>query len=254
MERESIAWSISERNGGDARSKEVAVAESRRAETENLICAAQEQVLRTKAIKNGNYHKDVSPLCKLCKEEVESVTHIVSLSSVLAGNQYIKRHDKLGKKLLWLLCKKLEIECEDEWFSHQLESVLENDKCKILWDFLIQTDKEIQHRRPDILVIEEEKRECKIVDIPVPGDQNIKVKELEKVTKYQELRLQVQKLWGVKVTFILIVADALGTVCEEVENNLKTIGIPIVISYLQKAVLLGTAFILRRVLGISDSG
>ena len=230
------------------------MAESRRAETENLICAAQEQVIRTKAIKNGNYHKDVSPLCKLCKEEVESVTHIVSLSSVLAGNQYIKRHDKLGKKLLWLLCKKLEIECEDEWFSHQLESVLENDKCKILWDFLIQTDKEIQHRRPDILVIEEEKRECKIVDIPVPGDQNIKVKELEKVTKYQELRLQVQKLWGVKVTFILIVADALGTVCEEVENHLKTIGIPIVISYLQKAVLLGTAFILRRVLGISDSG
>ena len=61
-------------------------------------------------------------------------------------------------------------------------------------------------------------------------------------------------MWGVKVTFILIVADALGTVCEEVENHLKTIGIPIVISYLQKAVLLGTAFILRRVLGISDSG
>ena len=77
--------------------------------------------------------------------------------------------------------------------------------------------------------------------------------ELEKVTNYQELRLQVQKLWGVKVTFILIVADALGTVCEEAENHLKTIGIPIVISYLQKTVLLGTAFILRRVLGISDS-
>ena len=83
-------------------------------ETESLICAAQEQALRTNAIKNGIDHQDVSPLCKLCKEKVESVTHIVSSCSVLAGNQYRKRNDKLGKKVHKLLCKKLEIECEEK--------------------------------------------------------------------------------------------------------------------------------------------
>ena len=129
------------------------------------------------------------------------------------------------KKVRWLLCKKVEIECEDKWFSHQPEPVLENDKCKILWDFAIQTDKKIEHRRPDIVVIDKEKRECKIIDIAVPGDQNIKVKELEKFTKYQDLRLQVQMLWDVK---------ALGTVNEELGNHEKTTGEPIVISSYRK--------------------
>ena len=69
-----------------------------------------------------------------------------------------------------------EIECEDKWFSHQPEPKLENDKCKILWGFAIQTDREMEHKRPDIVVIE--KSECKIINIAVPEDQNIKVKEL----------------------------------------------------------------------------
>ena len=133
-------------------------------------------------------------------------------------------------------------------------SVLENNKCKILWDFAIQTDKEIEHRRTDIVVIDKEKRECKIIDIAVPGDQNIRVRELEKITKHQDLRLQVQKLRDVKATVTPNVVAALGTACEEIKNHLKTIGIPIVISCLQKAALLVTAFILRRVLDISESG
>ena len=132
--------------------------------------------------------------------------------------------------------------------------MLENQKCKILWDFPIQPDEEIEHRRPDIVVIDKEKREFKIIDIAVLGDQNIKVKELEKITKYQDLRLQVQTLWDVKATVIPIVVGALGTICEELENHLKTIGITIVISCLQKAALLGTAFILRRIFDISKSG
>ena len=71
---------------------------------------------------------------------------------------------------------------------------------------------------------------------------------------HQVLRLQVQKLWDVKATDIPIVVGTLGTVSKELENHLKTIGIPTVISCLQKALLLGTALILRKVLDISESG
>ena len=60
---------------------------------------------------------------------------------------------------------------------------MENDKCKILWDIAIQKDKEIEHQKPDIVVIDKQKRECKIIDIAVLGDRNIKVKELVKITK-----------------------------------------------------------------------
>ena len=102
--------------------------------------------------------------------------------------------------------------------------------------------------------IVKEKTECKIINIAVAREQNIKVKELEKITKYQDLTLQVQKLWNVKATVIPIVVCTLGTVSEELESHLKAIGILIVISCLHKAALLGTAFILWRVLDILESG
>ena len=45
----------------------------------------------------------------------------------------------------------------------------------------------------------------------------------------------MQKLWDVKATVIPIVVGALGTVSEELHNHLKTIVVPIVIRWLQKA-------------------
>ena len=46
----------------------------------------------------------------------------------------------------------------------------------------------------------------------VPGDQNIKGKQLQKITNNQDLRLQAQMLWSAKATVILVVVGALGTV------------------------------------------
>ena len=68
-------------------------------ETESLICAAHKQALRTNGIKNGIDHQDIHvPAMQALQKKVESVTHIVSSCSVLAGNQYRKRHNNLGKK------------------------------------------------------------------------------------------------------------------------------------------------------------
>ena len=120
-------------------------------EIESLICTAQEQALRANAIKSGIGYQGAFPLCRLCKEKTESFTHIVSFCSALAGNQYRNRHGKLDPvhwiqfTVHWIMSTKFEIECEDKWFSHQPGPVMENDKCKILWDFAIQTDEEIEH-------------------------------------------------------------------------------------------------------------
>ena len=122
-------------------------------------------------------------------------------------------------------------------------------------DFTIQTDKVLEHRRLDIVVIDKEKKECIIIiDLAVPGDQNITAKEQEKITKYQDLRIEVEKQWDVEAVVVPIVVGALGTVSKELEKHLKRIDIPLVVPCLQKAALLGTAFILRRVLGISEFG
>ena len=54
---------------------------------------------------------------------------------------------------------------------------------KLLWDFSIQTDYEIQSRRSDIVFLSKEENQCFIVDIAVPGDPRIAEKEKEKIEK-----------------------------------------------------------------------
>ena len=51
---------------------------------------------------------------------------------------------------------------------------------KVVKIVAIQTIKEKEQQRPDIVVIDNEKRECNIVDTAVHADQNIKVKEQNK--------------------------------------------------------------------------
>ena len=41
----------------------------------------------------------------------------------------------------------------EKWYEHQPEGVVENEKCKILWDMAIKCDHVIKARRPDIVVL-----------------------------------------------------------------------------------------------------
>ena len=57
---------------------------------------------------------------------------------------------------------------------------------------------------------------------------------------------------NVKVVVVPMVVGALGKVSNELEKHQKRIDVPLVVPCLQKTALLDTAFILRRVLGISE--
>ena len=67
---------------------------------------------------------------------------------------------------------------------HHPEPVLENATHKLLWDFNIQTDHLIPARRLDLIIINNKKSICKIVDFAVPDDHRIKLKEGKKKDKY----------------------------------------------------------------------
>ena len=80
------------------------------------------------------------------------------------------------------------------------------------WDFDIETDYLISARRPDLIVINKNKRTCKIFDFAVPADHRIKLKESKKKDMYLEFARELKKLWNMKVTVIPIVIGAFGTV------------------------------------------
>ena len=56
---------------------------------------------------------------------------------------------------------------------------MEKDECKILWDFTVQTDHEIYGRRPDAIVVQEDKNLCQVIDFACPDDERVNTKELE---------------------------------------------------------------------------
>ena len=68
-----------------------------KAETEALICAAQEQALRTNYIKVNIDKFAESPQCRLCGEKGESVGHLISECKILTQREYIRRHDNVAR-------------------------------------------------------------------------------------------------------------------------------------------------------------
>ena len=136
---------------------------------------------------------------------------------------------------------------------HNPTRFLENDTHKLLWDFDIQTDHLISARRPGLIIInkkkeKKEKEIYKIVDFAVPADHRIKLKECEKKDKYFDLARELKKLWNMKVTIILIVIGAFGTLTKGLLKGLEDLEVGRGVETIQMIALLRTARIQRRVL------
>ena len=67
-------------------------------------------------------------------------------------------------------------------------------------------------RRPDIVVINKVAGSISLIDVAIPADKHISVKEEEKLTKYQHLQIELERLWRKKTTVIPMEIGALGSV------------------------------------------
>ena len=218
-------------------------------ETEGLILAAQDQALRTNSIKCRIDKEEISPTCRMCKEKEETISHILSECKMLAQKQYkIWRHDKVAQIIHWNLCGRWGFERNGRWYDHTPEPVLESEKVKILWDFKIQTDHKLEHNRPDIVVMNKVNKVCHIIDIACPFDTRVSKKEQEKVEVYQDLKREITRLWKCQATIVPIVIGALGTLPKGLQKCLRELEMKDSTELLQRAALLGSARILRKVL------
>lgn len=224
-------------------------------ETEGLILAAQDQAIRTKWIKKHIDKTEQSAMCRMCGEREETVAHVVSECKQLAQNEYKKvRHDKVAAILHWHMCKQYGFAYTEKSYEHFVEKgmrVLENEDVKVLWDFPIQTDAKLDHNRPDIVLIDKKKKICFLIDVACPFDTRIEKKEREKIEAYTDLKYEILKCWKgevKKVIIVPVIIGALGMVTKKLAKFLEQINFAPGIEPLQKACLLGTARIIRKVL------
>ena len=94
-------------------------------ETEGFLLAAQDQALRTKAIKDKiDKTTMIYSKCRLCKKKEVTADYLVSAYNKIAQTDYKERHNKVASMLYWNLCKKYNIPAADKWWEHKVEKVI----------------------------------------------------------------------------------------------------------------------------------
>ena len=109
----------------------------------------------------------------------------------------------------------------------------------------------IDHDKPDLVLLDKKEKTCYVIDVACPFDTRVEKKEKEKFEHYTDLKYELLKVWNMEVTkvyIIPIVIGALGTVTKNAAKYLEEIDFKSGLDPLQKACLLGTARIIRKVL------
>ena len=77
----------------------------------------------------------------------------VSEGKMLAQREYKRKHDNIARNIHWELCGKLDIDRANKWYEHQPEGISRQGIIKLLRDFNIQCNHEIETQRLDIVVV-----------------------------------------------------------------------------------------------------
>ena len=106
----------------------------------------------------------------------ETIDHIISACPVLAKQQYVKRHERVSAQIHYNECKETGIQLDKKhWYEHVPKSVVttQGGKVTILWNQQVQTDRTIPNNKPNIIIRDNKKRPCMLIDVAIPGDINV---------------------------------------------------------------------------------
>jgi hypothetical protein len=103
---------------------------------------------------------------------------------------------------------------QKHWYEHVPKSVETSRgvKVTILWNQQVQTDRTIPNNKPDIVISDAEKETCMLTDVKIPVDRNVIKKEAEKISKYKDLTMEIQRMWNVKTRAMPVTTGATGTI------------------------------------------
>jgi len=87
-----------------------------------------------------------------------------------------------------------------------------------------------------------------LIDVAISGDRNVIKKEADKILKYKDLKLEIERMWNVKTKVIPVIIGATGTISNLFRKYVSNIPGNHEVKELQKTAILGTAHILRKVL------
>ena len=136
------------------------------------------------------------------------------------------------------------------WYEHvpKLVETGQGIKITILWNQQVQTNRAIPNNKPDIIIRDNEKRTCMLIDVAISGDRKVIKKEAEKILKYKDLTIETQRMCNVKTKVIPVIIGATGNISKAFRKYVSNMPGNHEVKELQKTAILGTEHILRKVL------
>ena len=190
-------------------------------ETESLIIATQDQsthdtTKRTSSTTSGQLLPNVPQVRGAC-ESSDCWLHNNG------SNRISQKHNKVASYIYWTACRAFGIEVVGKYYRHEPVSVINTDAVTIMWDSPVVTDRTITVNRPDLVIHNKKKKTCLLIDVSVPDDGNVMMKEAEKILKYKDLEIDVNRMWNVKTMSVPIIIDALETLKKDSAKNTELI-------------------------------
>ena len=99
-----------------------------------------------------------------------------------------------------------------KYYEHEPNTVTENNEVTILWHMPIQTDRETRANRSHIVMKDKKGRNCQLLEISVPTERNTSIKLTEKLSKYKNLEIEIERLWGMKAATVPVIIGALSLI------------------------------------------
>ena len=137
---------------------------------------------------------------------------------------------------------------------NHVESVKENEICKIYWDTPITTSNYVKYNKPDIVVIFKEEDDILIIEGSCPWDENLQKVIREKISKYISLGNELKLMYGKrKCRIVELVMGSTGIVDKTFKEGLKNItkskfDVELLFNECQKAAIFGTVRICRAII------
>ena len=109
------------------------------------------------------------------------------------GTAYMERQNQGAGIVYRNICAEYGLEVQKLKWETPLK-VVENDRTKILWDFQIQTNKQLMTNQLDNVVVDKLQNKAIVTDVAIPSDSNIENKKHKKLEKYLGLKWEVEKM------------------------------------------------------------
>lgn len=71
-------------------------------------------------------------------------------------------------------------------------------------------DRGVVASKPDFNIKYKRKQQCLIIDVTIPSDYNVTLKEVEKILKYKDFQIEIQHIWNMEAKVIPIIIGAAG--------------------------------------------